>query len=376
MIQNIFQDIKLPALGLGCMRLPTTDGNEENVDIPAVKEMVKYALDNGVNYFDTAWMYHRHTSETVMGEVLSEYPRESYFLASKFPGFSLESMNKIDEIFSEQLKKCRTDYFDFYLFHSVSDSNIDWYLDEKYGLLNYLLEKKQQGIIRHLGFSAHSTPEKMERFLKQYGRYMEFCQIQLNYLDRTLQNAEEKVNLLKSYSIPVWVMEPLRGGSLCSLSEENINKLSSVSPEMTPAEWGFRYISGIKEVCVTLSGMSNLSQLKENIRIFSVDRKLTDKEKLALFSVADSIIGGETVHCTGCRYCTAYCPQGLNIPELIRILNVDKYSEDGAVAPGKLASLPDSQKPTACIKCHACEEVCPQGIKIPDVLRELAERHG
>ena len=217
MVYREFQDLQLSALGMGAMRLPVIDGNDAQIDKEATAEMVAYAMEHGINYYDTAWGYHDGNSETVMGEALSRYPRESFYLATKFPGYDLSNMDKVESIFEAQLEKCGVDYFDFYLFHNVCEMNIDAYLDEKYGIFDYLMEQKKKGRIRHLGFSAHGSYDIMKRFLDAYGKHMEFCQIQLNYLDWSFQNARAKVDLLKEHHIPVWVMEPLRGGKLASL---------------------------------------------------------------------------------------------------------------------------------------------------------------
>ncbi len=212
MIYKNFQDLKLSALGMGAMRLPVLDGDDSRIDETATKEMVAYAMEQGVNYYDTAWGYHDGNSELVMGRALKEYPRDCFYLATKFPGYDLSNMTKVEEIFEKQLEKCQVEYFDFYLFHNVCEMNIDAYLDEKYGIYDYLMKQKANGRIRHLGFSAHGSYDVMERFLEKYRKRMEFCQIQLNYLDWSFQDAKAKVELLKKYNIPVWVMEPLRGG--------------------------------------------------------------------------------------------------------------------------------------------------------------------
>ncbi len=203
MIYQDFQDLHLSALGLGAMRLPVTDGDNAQIDFAAAEEMIDYAKENGINYFDTAWGYHGGNSELVVGKALGKYPRESFYLATKFPGYDLANMPKVKEIFEKQLEKCGVDYFDFYLFHNVCEMNIDAYLDEKYGIFEYLMEQKKNGRIRHLGFSAHGDYDVMKRFLEAYGDNMEFCQIQLNYIDWTFQDAKAKVELLDSYNIPV-----------------------------------------------------------------------------------------------------------------------------------------------------------------------------
>lgn len=196
-IRKKFQDLELSALGMGAMRLPTIDGNDAQIDEEKAFQMVDKAMEHGINYYDTAWGYHSGNSELVMGKALQKYPRDSFYLATKFPGYDLSNMDKVEEIFEKQLEKCGVEYFDFYLFHNVCEMNIDAYLDEKYGILDYLLKQKESGRIRHLGFSAHGSCEVMRRFLEAYGQHMEFCQIQLNYLDWTFQDAKAKVELLQ-----------------------------------------------------------------------------------------------------------------------------------------------------------------------------------
>lgn len=268
MIYKNFQGKKLSALGLGAMRLPVVDGNDALIDVDASKEMIAYAMEQGINYYDTAWGYHGGNSELVMGEILKEYPRDSFYLASKFPGYDLGNMGKVEEIFEKQLEKCQTSYFDFYLFHNVCELNINEYLDEKFGIFDYLMEQKKNGRIKHLGFSTHGTLETMERFLKAYGKDMEFCQIQINWLDYHFQNARKKVEMLREYNIPVWVMEPIRGGKLATVTVEQEAVLKQYRDE-TPVEWAFHFLQAIPEITVTLSGMSNFQQLKQNIATYS-----------------------------------------------------------------------------------------------------------
>ncbi len=183
MIYRKFQDMQLSGLGLGMMRLPVVNGNDGVVDENAVAEMVDYAYKNGINYFDTAWGYHGGNSELAAGKCLSKYPRESYYLATKFPGYDPSNMGKVEERFEKQLEKCQTAYFDFYLFHNVYEGNIDDYLDPKYGILEYLLKQKENGRIKHLGFSAHGSTEVIRRFLDACGEHMEFCELQINNMD-------------------------------------------------------------------------------------------------------------------------------------------------------------------------------------------------
>ena len=224
-------------------------------------------------------------------------------------------MGKVEEIFEEQLRKCRVEYFDFYLFHNVCEMNIDAYLDdEKYQTYSYLMAQKHNGRIRHLGFSAHGSVEVIERFLKAYGKDMEFCQLQLNWLDWDFQDAKAKVALLKKWNIPVWVMEPLRGGKLARLPEEDASRLRALRPEEGIPAWAFRFLQSIPEVKVILSGMSDEAQMADNLRTFETDQPLKENEMTILLSLAADMTRRTALPCTGCRYCTTHCPKGLNIP--------------------------------------------------------------
>lgn len=374
MIYRDFCGKKLSALGMGCMRLPVTDEKNSSIDKSATREMIDYAIKNGVNYFDTAWGYHDGESENIVGEILSEYPRDSFYIATKFPGYDVSNMTKVEEIFEEQLKKCRVDYFDFYMFHNVCESNIEEYLDRQYGIYDYLMKQKENGRIRHLGFSTHGTLDTMKRFIHAYGKDMEFCQIQLNWVDWKMQNAKAKVEMLKEQGIPVWVMEPVRGGKLATLEEEYANELKTLRPDATPAEWSFRFLQSIPEVVVTLSGMSDMKQLIENIATYSEEKPLSEKETEKLFSVADAMTSKTTLPCTACRYCTTHCPMELDIPNLIDLYNEHVYSGGGFLAPMAIGSLPDDKKPSACLSCRACEAVCPQNIKISEMMSDFVEK--
>ena len=372
MIYKTFQDLKLSALGMGCMRLPTIGGNDAQIDETAAAEMVDYAMAHGVNYYDTAWGYHDGNSETVLGRALAKYPRGSFYLATKFPGYDLSNMDKVREIFEAQLKKCGVDYFDFYLFHNVCEMNIDAYLDPKYGILDYLLEQKKNGRIRHLGFSAHGAYDVMKRFLAAYGAHMEFCQIQLNYVDWSFQGAKQKVELLGEYGLPVWVMEPLRGGKLATLGEADAQTLRALRPDEDIPAWAFRFLQTVPGVTMILSGMSNAQQMQDNIRTFETDRPLNSEELQTLLAIADRMATG--VPCTACHYCTSHCPKGLDIPMLLKLYNEHTFTGGGFLAPMALMAVPADKQPSACIGCRSCEAVCPQQIKISDVLRDFTEK--
>ena len=373
MIYKEFQDLKLSALGMGAMRLPVIDGDDAKIDVPVTEKMVAYAMEHGINYYDTAWGYHDGNSELVMGQALSRYPREHFYLATKFPGYDLSNMDKVEAIFERQLEKLQVSYFDFYLFHNVCEMNIDAYLDPKYGIYDYLIKQKENGRIRHLGFSAHGSYEVIKRFLEAYGGKMEFCQLQLNYVDWTFQDARKKIELLNSYQIPVWVMEPLRGGRLAKLSPDAEAKLTALRPDEKIPAWAFRFLQSIPEVTMVLSGMSNEEQMKENIQTYETEKPLNQEEMDTLLSVADGMLNG-VLPCTACHYCVSHCPQELDIPMLLELYNEHKFTGGGFIAPMALSAIPKEKHPDACVGCRSCEEVCPQQIKISEAMADFAKK--
>lgn len=376
MIYKNFQNIRLSALGMGAMRFPVIDKDDARIDEKAVEDMVAYAMEKGINYYDTAWGYHGGNSEVVLGNALKKYPRDHFYLATKFPGYDLSNMTKVKEIFEKQLAKCQVDYFDFYLFHNVCEMNIDAYRNAEYGIFDYLWAQKEAGKIRHLGFSAHGDVATMRLFLEAYGDKMEFCQIQLNYLDYVFQDAKAKLDLLKEYNIPVWVMEPLRGGRLANIQEDYAKELHALRPEEKIPAWAFRFLQTLDQVTMVLSGMSNFEQLKENIATFEEEKPLLEQEWNTILSVSSNMLEKKTLPCTACRYCTSHCPKGLDIPSLLNLYNEHCFSEGGFIAPMALSALADDKKPSACIGCRSCEAVCPQQIKISEAMRDFTNKLG
>ena len=376
MIYKNFQNHKLSALGLGAMRLPVIGEDDSKIDETAAEKMVDYAMEHGINYYDTAWGYHGGQSELVIGRALKRYPRESYYLATKFPGYDLSNMDKVEEIFEKQLKKCGVEYFDFYLFHNVCEMNIDAYLDDKYGIYRYLMKQKRAGRIRHLGFSAHGSYDVMKRFLEAYGEGMEFCQIQLNYLDWNFQDAKGKLELLAEHQLPVWVMEPLRGGKLAELSEEDAELLKNLRPDESVPAWAFRFLQSIPGVTMVLSGMSNSEQLRENIQTFEEEKALNSKEMEKLLKIANNMVEKIALPCTACRYCVSHCPQGLDIPALLALYNEHCVTDGGFIAPMALSAIPEEKRPGACIGCRSCEAVCPQQIKVSEAMADFVRKLG
>ncbi len=369
MIYNDFQGKKLSALGFGTMRLPTLANGQ--IDESQLQAMIDLAMEKGVNYFDTAYPYHGGMSEIAVCRALSKYPRESYYLADKYPGHQISDSYDPAAIFEEQLEKCGVDYFDFYLLHNVYENSMDVYLDEKWGILDYFKEQKRLGRIKHLGFSTHAANATLARFLDIAGDDMEFCQIQLNWLDRILQDAEGKVEMLNARGIPVFVMEPLRGGKLCKLSDADEQILRTLRPDETVPAWSFRYLQGIEGVTVTLSGMSSMAQMEANLATYGQSRPLNAAEREALLTIADGMTNG--VPCTSCGYCLKSCPMGLNIPALIATYN--EICVDAKTNPVMwLEALPADKQPAACLACGKCAHMCPQHIAIPVALDDLATR--
>ncbi|WP_102410811.1 aldo/keto reductase [Beduinella massiliensis] len=374
MIYKQFQEKRLSALGLGAMRLPVINEDEAVIDETAAGEMVAYAMEQGINYYDTAWSYHDGNSETVMGKLLGKYPRESFYLATKFPGYDLSNMDKVESIFEKQLEKCCVSCFDFYLLHNVCEMNIDAYLNPRHEIMEYLLRQKENGRIRHLGFSAHGSTAVIQRFLKQYGAHMEFGQLQLNYLDWNFQGAKEKAELLNTHHIPIWVMEPLRGGKLAALDAQAEAILKTLRPQECIPAWAFRFLQSIPGVTMVLSGMSDFAQVQQNVQTFAAEKPLNESEMAALLSIAKDLTRKIVLPCTACHYCVSHCPKGLDIPSLLGLYNEHCFTGGGFIAPMALMAVPEEKRPAACIGCRSCEAVCPQQIKISDAMKDFCEK--
>lgn len=367
MLTNDFKGLTLSRLGFGAMRLPLLENG--SVDEKQVDGMVDHAIANGVNYFDTAWPYHNGLSEGIIGRSLSRYPRGSWYLADKYPGHQIAESYDPAAVFEEQLKKCGVEYFDFYLLHNVCENSIPVYKDKRWNIVPYFVEQKRLGRIKHLGFSSHARLETLESFLDWAGDSMEFCQLQLNYLDWTLQQGKEKYELLTRRGIPVWVMEPVRGGKLAVLPEAVGAELHDLRPGSSDVSWAFRFLQGLPNVKVILSGMSNIAQMRENTETFRSPAPLGVEEEKALLEAAERL--KNSVPCTACRYCTEGCPMGLDIPTLISVYNELKFQTSFNLDM-YLSSLPEDKLPSACVACGKCAQICPQSIDIPGVMKDLA----
>lgn len=355
-------DISL--LGFGCMRLPIK--NQTEIDTAQVQEMVDYAIAHGVNYFDTAWPYHEGKSENVIGEALKKYPRESFYLADKFPTWELGPEDNVGRIFNEQLKKCGVEYFDFYLVHCLTVQN--YALCERYGLYEALKKKQAEGKIRHLGFSFHDNTDLLQKIVDEHA--WDFAQIQLNYLDWDVMNAKRQYEILTEKNIPVIIMEPVRGGALATLNDASIAIFKEANPDASPASWALRYAASLPQVLTVLSGMSAFEQVKDNVDTFTDFKPLSDKEKEVIQKALVAYRSSGTIPCTGCRYCID-CPKGVNIASVFELYNQYKVTSNALLFTIYYATLKEQEQAHNCISCGFCTKHCPQQLDIPKLLEQV-----
>ena len=353
------------------MRLPCKDDNGKWViDYEKAQEMVDYAYKSGVNYFDTAHMYHDGQSEDFVGVALSKYPRESFNLATKMPIWMCDTPADVERIFNLQLKKCKTDYFDFYLLHSLGKDNFKKCVE--FGAVEYMQKMKEEGKIKRLGFSFHDSPEVLQQIV-DYTSW-DFAQIQLNYSDwNGSQRAKEQYEVLEKAGIPTVVMEPVRGGALASLCPESDKLFKDARPDSSIASWALRFVATRPNVLCILSGMSNMEQLKDNINTLSNFEPISDAEQKIIDEAVEIYRNKDTVPCTGCRYCMD-CPMGVDIPKMFKMFNDFCRSKNQWGYKWEYEHTPDVEKPYSCVKCGKCEEVCPQGIHIPDMLEMIKNK--
>lgn len=360
--KNFKGEIELSRLGMGNMRLPVINGKDGKIDYDRAQEMIDYCMEKGINYYDTAYVYHEGTSENFLGKALAKYPRESYFVADKY---NMWANPNYKEQFQQQLDRLQMDYIDFYLLHAVQDSCADDIL--KNGCIPYFDELKKQGKIRYLGFSFHGTPQLLAKMLPVYP--WDFVQIQLNYYDWYFGDAKELYEILEKADIPVMVMEPVHGGLLANLKEEAGGVLRIGNEEASQASWAMRWVMELEQVQVVLSGMSDYQQVEDNIRTFDQAIPLTEDERERIERAAKIQHGDVVVACTSCRYCCPDCPIGLDIPALIQGYN--KWKTEGKQYLENLMKLPEGKRPTACIGCGSCAKHCPQSFRIPEIMEEM-----
>ena len=357
--------LTLPMLGFGMMRLPRKK-NSSDVDYEKCAAMFDRAMKAGLNYFDTAYFYLGGRSETCAGDLLSRYPRESYFLTSKMPMGPLKNPSDLERIFNEQLKKCKTTYFDFYMLHALNGRN--WQKAKRLKVYEFLAKKKAEGKIRKLGFSFHDTPQVLEEIASAHP--WDFGQIQLNYLDWTLYRSKEQYEILTKKNIPVIVMEPLRGGALAKLNSAATKILSNARPGESNASWAFRYVGSLPNVLISLSGMTCMEHLEDNIKTFSNFRPLTETDRKVLNTALTAYRKSLAVPCTDCRYCMP-CPVEVEIPKIFGLYNQLKLSGNRFVFNNAYKAIDEESRASACVACGKCMKSCPQKINIPQELKKI-----
>lgn len=361
--------LEVSLLGVGCMRFPTTKTGE--IDEEKTITLIDEAMKAGINYYDTAWMYHGiGKSESFVGKILKRYPRESYYLADKFPIWEVETEEEIDQIFQTQLDRLQEQCIDFYLVHSLNKDH--WEKAKKLNLMKHIEKFKAQGRIKYIGFSFHDEYDVFERILNDYPHW-QFCQIQLNYMDTHHQQGIAGYELLAKKEIPCFIMEPLKGGALSNLPDDVKQPFTMLHDNWTCSSWGLRYVANLANVNLILSGMTTLEHLQDNVQTLSVAKTLTDDEVLAINQVSQNIRERTKVGCTGCNYCMP-CPAGVNIPANFTTLNeFYMYGESGG-ARWQYGLLKNEQKDASqCVACKKCEQHCPQKIKIIQELKQVRE---
>lgn len=359
---------KVSLLGFGLMRLPVLGGDKSKIDYPQAEKMLDMAFRGGINYFDTAYPYHEGKSEVFVGDVLSRRDRSSYYLASKMPTWELaKSEDDVKRIFDEQLKKCKTGYFDFYLAHSFDPEHFERF--KRLRMYDFLRKKKEEGCIRRLGFSFHSNPDLLAQIVEGYE--WEFAQIQLNYVDWDLLNAGRFYEYLEAHKLPIIVMEPVRGGALASLNERAAGILRAARPGASLASWAIRFAASLPYVMTVLSGMSNPEQMADNLKTFDPFEPLSPEEQKTVQRAAQAFNDSGTIPCTACRYCMD-CPAGVNIPVVFRQYNHYQLNKKRDVFDNTYRYLPEKEKAHNCVSCGACVKLCPQGIDIPRFMGEIA----
>ena len=364
---------EMPKLGFGLMRLPEKDGA---IDIEQVSHMADAYMEAGFNYFDTAYVYHGGNSEKVVKEaIVKRFPRESFTIATKLPAWFLHSPEDRDKVFQEQLDRCGVDFFDFYLLHSLEDgNNYDTY--EMYDCFNWGIKKREEGRIKHFGFSFHGTPELLVKVLDKHPE-IEFVQIQLNYADwdNKIVHSGELYEILRDRNIPMIIMEPAKGGKLANLDDECKEILQGIRPDKSVASWAFRFVGSLPGIATILSGMSTPEQMEDNTKTFTDFEPLSDEELQAIDKVKEIMNRVELAGCTACKYCVEGCPMGISIPDVISAVNT-KRKFPGDMRPQFFYNgLVDRYSHASdCIACGQCEGVCPQHLPIISLMQEAVEK--
>ena len=359
-------------LGFGCMRLPILDADDSKIDIEQFKKMIDVFIKEGFTYFDTAYMYHKDNSEIALNEALvKRYPRDTYTITTKLPIKDVHSIEDNEKLFSTQLKKLGVDYVDYYLMHALNNTRFEEI--KNLGTFEFMQKIKAEGRAKHIGFSFHDSAEVLDKVLSQIGDWVEYVQLQLNYLDWDSDKVESRkcYEVCQKYGKQVIVMEPVKGGTLANLTSDARGYFDKIDPKASSASYAIRYAASLDNVFMVLSGMSNLDQLLDNVSYMKDFKPLSSEEYKAIEKVVDSLKNASTIACTGCKYCEENCPQSINIPEIFKLYNssfISKGEYESITTDIKMGKASD------CIECGACEAVCPQGLKIRELLKDCKSK--
>lgn len=357
---------EISRLGYGGMRFPK---NGDEVDMDAAVQLLRKAYEMGINYFDTAMVYHKGESEKIFGKAFEPHPRDSYLIADKMSIWLCSDEEDMKARFYNQLKTLKTDYIDFYLVHSLNRNHYKKVKDLH--CVEFLQQMKQEGKIKHLGFSFHDTYQVFTQILNDYT--WDFVQIQLNYLDWHNQGAEQLYRELERRNLPVMVMEPVRGGYLATIDSERAKPFLELEPQRSIASWAIRWVESLPQVAVVLSGMSDLQQLEDNVATMTHFEPMNEQELAAIDRVVEEIRKVNEIPCTGCRYCMD-CPMGVDIPEIFSIYSQYKiFGKEKAFVQDYEEVVEHGNGAEHCVRCMACTTKCPQMIAIPDKLEMIAK---
>lgn len=368
--------LEAPKLGFGCMRLPLTDPNDQtSIDLDQFKAMVDTFMEAGGTYFDTAYVYHEGTSEIAVREALvKRYPRDSFTIATKCLAWAQPDAESAKACLDTSLERLGVDYVDFYLLHNVGGVRTKKF--DEYGMWEWAQQKKDEGIIKHLGFSMHDGADALEALLTEHPN-MDFVQLQVNYLDweDPVVEARKCMEVAEKHGVPVVIMEPARGGRLANLPERGKQILKTAEPDLSEVSWAYRFCYFLPNVVSVLSGMSTLDQVKENVAEWKTAKPLSDADKKVVEQALEALRSVGMIDCTNCRYCAKDCPAGVKIPEIMSLMNLEKMTEDRAFVKGLYDWQAKDGYASQCTQCGNCEEMCPQGINIIELLEEAADAY-
>ena len=362
--------INVSALGFGCMRLPVLNNDEAQIDEPQAINMIRHAIDNGVNYIDTAYPYHRKNSELLVGKALKDGYREKVYLATKLPIWLVKDESDMMKYLDEQLHKLQTNQIDMYLIHSLNKEH--WETAKKYNVFKFIEEAKKSGKIKYIGFSFHDNIDLFKEIIDSYD--WDFCQMQYNYMDENHQAGTEGLKYAASKNMGIVIMEPLRGGKLVkNLSSKITDEFQKSKIKRSPADWALRWVWNHPEVSVVLSGMGSLDEVDENIKIAenAHANSMTEEDLGIIKNVKDAFLSLSQIPCTSCKYCMP-CPSGVNIPENFSVYNQSFMYNDAEYYKGEYKDLVQEKKDASrCVKCGKCEKACPQKLPIRNLLEEV-----